>query len=83
MGQLQGNPQLPEEKGIENKLFFFLLFLLRVLVLERNAVRESRIVAGWHKSFGPRRENIKSREEEFQLMLCAQLAALLGLWQCW
>lgn len=52
-------------------------------MLERNAVRDSRVVAGWHCSFGPERENIKSREDEFQLVLRVQLAALLGFWQCW
>lgn len=51
VGQIQGNLEPPEEKGMENKLFFF----LQVLVLKRNAVRHTRTVAGRHRLFAPGR----------------------------
>lgn len=53
-GMAPGKPRAArgKKKGLKINFFFFSFFssseFLQVLVLERNAVRDTRIVAGWH-----------------------------------
>lgn len=76
VGQIQGNLEPPEEKGMENKLFF-----LSPSTCAQKECSETYQNCGRETPFVCPREGKtpESREEEFQLMLCVQLAVLLGL----